>query len=288
MKLGFVIYTYNRINDAKINMEIIRTIWSKESDLSDIKIVHSYNGKKEWYKGKYLEDILLRSTNPGHFQGAADLIDRGFVEITKKYPDLDYIVILASDCWLTDPKKVLPVLNKMKSGGFKVATSVWGEEGSKLKDKGMATDFFILDARWAIRYKLLPLNYKEFSDKNRDVLWYMGVVLMVEKLALLRFTEAVYREEPSINKLKKNILEKLCLITERDPIYSEQDKYGGWCLKHYYPEIGLLTRHNPYEKREDVKKLDFKMDAPTFNHFISSEDLSDYVSGEVQKPSKAL
>lgn len=40
-KIGVLLYTFNRIDDAKINQEIIRNLWKTTDFLSDIKIVHA-------------------------------------------------------------------------------------------------------------------------------------------------------------------------------------------------------------------------------------------------------
>lgn len=32
-KVGVLIYTYNRVDDAKINMELIREVWEKKENL---------------------------------------------------------------------------------------------------------------------------------------------------------------------------------------------------------------------------------------------------------------
>lgn len=75
--LGILIYTYNRIDDAKINMEIIKNVWQADDYFENLEIIHAFNGKKEWYEKKYLEDKLVRIRNTWHFQGASDLIDVG-------------------------------------------------------------------------------------------------------------------------------------------------------------------------------------------------------------------
>ena len=57
--VGILIYTHNRIDDAKINMEIVRNVWQKSGLFPGAKVVHTFNGKKEWYPEKYLEDDLI-------------------------------------------------------------------------------------------------------------------------------------------------------------------------------------------------------------------------------------
>lgn len=40
--LGILIYTYNRVDDAKINMEIIRNIWAKPK----LSVINKYYDSK--------------------------------------------------------------------------------------------------------------------------------------------------------------------------------------------------------------------------------------------------
>jgi hypothetical protein len=41
MKLAYVIYTYDRIHDALVQMEIVRNLWEKK--FSKIEIIHVFN-----------------------------------------------------------------------------------------------------------------------------------------------------------------------------------------------------------------------------------------------------
>ena len=89
MKIAVLLYTYNRIDDARINMEIIRNLWSQHPLLKNITIVHSYNGDKTLWPEKYLEDDLLYLDNPGHFAGAEILVNEGVKYISENYHDKD-------------------------------------------------------------------------------------------------------------------------------------------------------------------------------------------------------
>src|SRR3989338_8234397 len=91
-KVGVLMYTYNRTDDAFINMEIIRNTWKESEVLKDVVIVHSFNGEKEWWPGKYLEDELLYLENPGHFAGAELLINEGVKTFQTKHLDVDYVI----------------------------------------------------------------------------------------------------------------------------------------------------------------------------------------------------
>ena len=39
LKIGVLLYTYNRVNDVRINMEIIRNVWGKIELLKEVVIL---------------------------------------------------------------------------------------------------------------------------------------------------------------------------------------------------------------------------------------------------------
>ncbi len=75
--IGVLLYTFDRVEDAYINQEILRNVWGTSGYFGSITIVHAYNGRQSWYPKKYLENVLIRQKNAGHFQGATELIDAG-------------------------------------------------------------------------------------------------------------------------------------------------------------------------------------------------------------------
>ena len=53
--IGFLINTHNRVDDSRINMDLIRDLWQNSKLFGEIKIVHAFNGKNI--------NKLLESTN---------------------------------------------------------------------------------------------------------------------------------------------------------------------------------------------------------------------------------
>ncbi len=199
-KIRVLIYTYNRTDDARINMGIIRNEWSRLKLFKKVKIIYAYNGKKEWYPEKYLEDELVRIKNSWHFQGASDLIDAGFKTIKEKYKDLGYIIVLAADTWMIKPEYIEKIIREMSAKKLLWTTCPWGRKGqNEMRDVGAATDFFIINCKWATKNRMFPLNFKIFSRKYMDLLFYVkGQFVMLEKLIFLRFNEAFARAERKI------------------------------------------------------------------------------------------
>jgi hypothetical protein len=280
MNIAVVIYTYNRIDDAKINMEIIRSLWAKSGLFEQIKIIHSYNGKKEWYPEKYLEDLLTRVENKGHFHGASDLIDKGFVEIGNQNWNTDYVIFLASDTWIIKPEFVYKIIHDMKRKDLYLATNTWDalpdKPGNVLKT--MAVDFFILDYKWALNSKIFPLNFGEFKEKYGELFYYQGGQVMVEKILMAHFLRAIHDQtnnDPELPALARN---KIKIIDEREPVHEKIDENGLWVRKMYWPEIGLITNHKPTEKKEILKNLGLDV-GPNCKKLINSENFDYYNQG---------
>ncbi len=282
INLGVLIYTYNRVDDARINMEIIHNIWIKSKLFSEVRIIHTYNGKKSWYPKKYLEDELVRMKNSGHFQGAAELIDAGIKKYFDKYNKMDYIIVVSSDSWNVKPEYLSRILEKMIKSELYLATCSWGlPERNIIVDVGMAVDFFIVDLKWAKRYKMFPINYSKFYKKFSELmLYYKGGNIMLEKLLFARFIEASRRQSKEDVSPRHWALSKVYIMKDREPVHSRIDKNGLWIRKKYWPKMGLLTHHDPKPKKELLKKLKIT-NGKYIKKLINSKNL-DYYNGGIK------
>jgi len=277
--IGVIIYTHNRVDDAKINIEIIRNVWEASGLFNNVKIIHSFNGEKSWYPKKYLENDLVVLKNSWHFQGAADLIDAGIKRMSQ-YKDIDYVIVLAADTWLINSIYLNKLLTQMKEGEFRLATCGWGLlEENKIPKSGVATDFFILDFKWVKKYKLFPINYSEFYKKYKDLFLYQnGGTPMLEKLFFSKFIKAIACEEKFDGSSRREALKKILVMKERTPIHLKVDIKDNWIRKMYWPKIGLLTHHDPGPKKKILKKIGIKK-GENIKKLINSTDLSYYNKG---------
>ena len=280
MNIAVVISTYNRVDDARINMEIIRNVWEKTNLFGKINIVHSYNGKKEWYLEKYLEDSLVVTENKGHFHGAANLLDAGFLEIERCKWDVDYLVFLAADTWITKPDFILSLLNEIKEEKLYLATNTWDALPDKPGNvlKAMASDFFVLDYKWALDLNIFPLDYGKFKEKYEDLFYYQGGQIMVEKILMAHVFRAIHDQtnnDPELPALVKN---KIKVIEEREPVHEKIDENGLWVRKMYWPKIGLITNHKSEEKKKILKDLGLNV-GPNCKKLINSENLDYFNHG---------
>jgi hypothetical protein len=276
-KIGVLMYTYNRVDDAKINMEIVRNVWQKNKYFQNTTIIHSYDGEKNWYSEKYLEDELVTIKNSWHFQGASDLIDAGIKKFKK---DIDYVIVLASDTWLINPAYIERILIRMEKEALYLATNPWGlQKRNDFRDVGMAVDFFIIDAKWAKKYKMFPVDYGEFHKKYEDFFLYQnGGNVMLEKLMWARFIKAVGREQNFKGSARKRAIEKMIILKDREPVHSHINKERLWVRKMYWPKMGLLTHHDPLPKKKILKDKRIK-NGENISKLLENEDLSYYNNG---------
>lgn len=293
--IAVALYTYDRTDDAKINLEIIRGIWEKSNLFNKLFIIHSYNGMDQWYPKTYLEDKLVRITNRGHFSGAADLIESGLNIVVDNHEDIDYIITLAADTWLLNPKYVSNIVENMDLEKKYVAASCWGNpfENDPMQ-MGLSTDFFIVNRKWARDYKLFPFRYDEFYKKYFEVLMYEKKVIYLERLFSLRFYESAQRyfgKNVSDHVLKDKKDELLYRIEEREPVHNYYSdlvyrkeapmfvrlkklfsiKSPGY-RNMYWPLIELLTHHDPVVKQKHLRNHKYPNMEYT-KRFVESEDL---------------
>lgn len=274
IKIAVVLYTYDRTDDVRVNQEIIRYIWP--CDQFNIKIIHCFNGQKKWYPEKYLEDDLVRLKNSGHFQGAAELIDAGIAIVSRKYSNFDYVVVLAADTWLIKADYITRVITEMQKGGKYLATCPWGlPERNKLFEVGMAVDFYVLDYQWSKKQKMFPIRYADFYRKYGELIVYQfGGNVMLEKLTLARFMQAIVREFPDNNGMRSRTLEKMRVLSEREPVHSHIAE-GNWIRTHYWPKMGLLTHHDLLPKQQIIKKFKgLPRQAKHLNKLVQANELS--------------
>lgn len=250
--IGVLLYTHDRVEDAYINQEIIRNVWEKSGLFGSVKIVHAYNGKKSWYPKKYLEDALIRRSNPGHFQGAAELVDSGMSVFHSRFPKIPYVIALAADTWVLKPAYMSKFIRTMKQKNKWLACSPWDVPQVKdIPEVGISLDFFILDMLWDKRNHIFPLAYKQFYDQYADFILYVkGSNVSAEKLFFARYLRSCGKEFGREVGKRTYGLSKLLVFKERSPVHSHINKHGFWIRKHFWPKIGLLTHHDPGAKQK--------------------------------------
>lgn len=123
--------TYNRIDCARINQEIIKLNYIKP-----FPIVHACSSNNY---DKYLEDVLVACEQPelqqpqaseiGTLQhGALNLLQQSLAAATKNFTP-EYLVHLEGDTWIMDESIIHSIIEKMdRKKELMICTSAWDED----------------------------------------------------------------------------------------------------------------------------------------------------------------
>jgi hypothetical protein len=264
MKLALLIITYNRVEDAKIQMELVRKLWQEKSGLKDITIFHCFNGKRKWYAKKYLEDVLIHCKNPGHYDGAGLMYDTGIKRILKYKKKFNYIIAGSSDRWLIKPKIVEKTLFNMKNSNSSLLSAKW------FYTKGFSTELFIITPQLA--KKVFPLNIKEYRKKHK-------IYSAISKVTNLPILERCFAQKVS------DVLDMSWKDFEKSKsIYFFPDKSNRhWFNSRYDPRIGYVSLHDPKLKKEILLKSKLSWIGPTTKKLTNSKDFNYYVCGSFRR-----
>lgn len=220
IKLASLIITYNRVDEAKAQMDIIRELW--EPLFKKVDIYHEFNGKKSWYPKKYRENYFHKHKSMSHYFGANHMLNQGAKHILESSQKYDYIIASSADTWFYDPKKLKQIILTSKRKKAQLVTSLWG---------GLifSTEFFIITPTFA--KKLFPLNLTNIINKNRFFKWAYTKISIFESA----FTFQVMKTLKNLNKIY--------LIPRRKVILLDN-----W---HYSPSF-YASHHDRKRRKEDL------------------------------------
>lgn len=264
--VGVLLTTHDRVEDARVSMEIIRGAWEGRHDLSGLVVVHAYNGNPDCWPGPYLEDELIWVENERtHFRGHAALLDAGMDAFAQRFPRVRYVVAMAADVWAYRPDWIARLLLELDEGRQRLAASRWGiaadahglvrSRGDDLLPiDGLSTDFFVIDREWATTHGAFPLKYGAFLAEYRDLLNYFQEMPFLERHFAGRYLGAVRADMEAAGAGKdpwgstgpRRARALLRLLHERpiDPSGRSAPPHKG-----HWPEIGLCTTEDHLVKR---------------------------------------
>ncbi len=243
INIASVIITYNRIEEAKAQMEIIRELWRPL--FASIDIYHEYNGKMKWYPKKYKEDFLHRHKQMSHFVGANYLLNQGIKHVLESNKKYDFIIASSADTWFYNTVKLINLISRCMRKKYQLATSMWGI-------MILGTEFFIITPELA--KKIFPLKLTQFFGKYRILQWAHTKLAIFESI----FTLQVMRALKSPNKIY--------LIPGRRTVLPTNRFYS----PHFY-----ASHHDPVKRKKDILPHMLKIlggrleNMPNLNKFLN-------------------
>lgn len=158
-KIAILIRVYDRIEDLKYNLQIIRKTWTA----FDYHIIVVSNGYPKGYRidvqsTTVIDNLVVLEHNAGHRKGNSQLLLEGIKYIPF---DCDYTIILEADTWMYTDKIVKEYVQFMDG----VDDVVWASADWYDKDYAMATDFAIIKSDF-IRENLGLFDFELYPESH--------------------------------------------------------------------------------------------------------------------------
>ncbi|MBF0575414.1 glycosyltransferase [Dysgonomonas sp. GY617] len=137
-RVAILIRVYDRIEDLKYNLQIIRRTWTE----FDYHIIVISNGYPDGYRinaesVSLIDNLIVLEHNAGHKKGNSQLL----IEGQKYIPvDCDYTVILEADTWMYTDRTVKEYVEFMEEA----SSVVWSSADWYDKDYALAVDFAVI------------------------------------------------------------------------------------------------------------------------------------------------
>lgn len=242
LNIASVIVTYNRVEEAKAQMDIIKELW--QPMFASVDIYHEFNGKKSWYPKKYKEDNLYQHKSMNHLAGASHMLNQGIKHVLEADKKYDFIIVTSADAWFFDPKKLKQIILNCKNKKYHLATSLWGFTS-------LGTEFFVITPDLA--KKVFPLRFAKIINK------YKLLKLTRTKLAIFEgiFTLKVMR----VLKNPKRIY----LIPGRRTV---------WPKNRFYSANFYASHHDRNKRKKDISPKIYNIlgnkieNMPSLNKFL--------------------
>lgn len=298
--IAAVVMTHDRLDDARANIEIIRSCWTGPGAFSSVLVVHAYNGASDSDPVGQEADLSVRAPHGrGHFAGAADLIDAGTAAVAGQQPAPAYAVCLAGDTWIYRPDSLVRIVAEMADRGQRLAAAEWhvdpavhgvarNRSAGLLPGSGLSTDCLIVDIQWAFRYRLLPLNFGNFLADHADILNYLQEIPLLERYLEGKLLSAARREMAELGIRKdawgsagpRRARQLLRLIHERriDPRGVDAPSHKG-----HWPELGLISLEDAPAKQALLRSHP-NLQGPTLSRLRDTIDTSWFNSSAPRHP----
>jgi len=240
-KVCVLIRVYNRVEDLKYCLEIIRASWK----LNEYHVIVIANGEKDGYIieedcKKNVDQLISLPTNTGHFTGNSQLLLEGLNFIPD---DCAYTIILEADTWLYGDEIVSKYIKKLKD-----ENAVWASAQFFSYVSNLATDFAIVNT--------------SFVKTHPEIFTFSGT--------------PEYYVANYLNKHNQKFIYIKELMPINTPRYIHKFPYAPTGRFFAFPDGKMVTHHIESLKRGmDEKKFHFNVVADT-NYFKVDNQRSYY------------
>ena len=255
--------TFNRIDCARINIEII-----KENYKVHWPIVHACSSGR--YK-KYKEDVLIKCEPLPMPMGPFDLLKQSITKAHDIYQP-DYIVHIEGDTWIIDQtiiQKYIDILDQNKYGI--IAASKWNfDKRNKWKiSKNIFKNFFFFATKITKKMGFrFHLGWENTFSTQFFILRNSEEIQNVFK-AITPPKPGVVLEKYLYNIIKKRFGKRAFLMmNERDPVHP---LYRDSC-----ENLKLFSSHRPNEKKKTLKRFSHLNQGFYMKKLLSTKNLNYY------------
>ena len=156
MKIALLIRVYDRVEDLKYNLEIIKDTWSE----NDYYVVVISNGLSDGYSiddalKPYIDKLVVLESNEGHMKGSSQLLREGIKHIPEGY---NISVILEADTWLYGDHIISKYAAVLSGSDISWASANWYD-----KFYSLATDFAIVKSDY-LRNNPELIQFRSFPE----------------------------------------------------------------------------------------------------------------------------
>ena len=159
--ITILIRVYDRVEDLKYNLRLIRETW--KSPLFQYYIIVVSNGYPKGYviddeTKQFIDKLIVLEQNSGHKKGNSQLLLEG----TKYVPaDSTYTIILEADTWIYEDHIITKYIKLLETQ----QDVVWASADWYDKDYALATDFAIIKSEY-IRQNPLLFDFELYPETH--------------------------------------------------------------------------------------------------------------------------
>lgn len=220
ISIASIIITYNHVEEAKAQIDIIRELW--QPMFKTVDIYHEFNGKKNWYPKKYKESFLHRHRSMDHVTGANHMLNMGIKHVMESGKKYDFYIISSGDTWFYDSKKLKSLILNCYKKRIQLSTSLWAMVA-------LGTEFFVITPDLA--KKVFPITITKILKEYNLLKWANKRIAIFESIFTLK-----------VMKVLKNP-NKIYLIPGRRAV---------WPTNRFWSPDFYASHHDRNQRKKDI------------------------------------